>query len=194
MVDGSKKMNGWWFPSTLGFWVRTPSPCPTLRAVPWASVPTWTAWASETFRWPEHLAAQAVAVDVAVDVAAVDGFRKQGYPQILQILHFHGIFDDKAINQPFWIAQFMEPPKNCLDNPIIRSGLRQQSYDGMTEVSSPMILPGYAALNKLLGKNVYSSQARPPDGLWLDWGWWTRPQKWDWRPAHIFTKYQRVSW
>jgi len=35
-----------------------------------------------------------------------------------------------------------------------------------TEVSSPMILTGYAALNKLLGKNVYSSQARPwaPDG------------------------------
>ena len=30
-----------------------------------------------------------------------------------------------------------------------------------TEVSSPMILTGYAALNKLLGKNVYSSQARP---------------------------------
>ena len=26
-------------------------------------------------------------------------------------------------------------------------------------VSSPMILTGYAALNKLLGKNVYSSQA-----------------------------------
>lgn len=30
----------------------------------------------------------------------------------------------------------------------------------LAEVSSPMILTGYAALNKLLGKNVYSSQAQ----------------------------------
>ena len=55
----------------------------------------------------------------------------------------------------------------CLDNAIISSGLTFMKIKVTmeaalrTEVSSPMILTGYAALNKLLGKNVYSSQARP---------------------------------
>ena len=35
----------------------------------------------------------------------------------------------------------------------------RESSEYLAEVSSPMILTGYAALNKLLGKNVYSSQA-----------------------------------
>ena len=51
VIDGSFQPLGSQMGSQLGF-VRTPSPCPTLRGVPWASVPTWTAWASETFRWP----------------------------------------------------------------------------------------------------------------------------------------------
>ncbi len=39
------------------------------------------------------------------------------------------------------------------------SGQPKKQVERLAEVSSPMILTGYAALNKLLGKNVYSSQA-----------------------------------
>lgn len=55
-----------------------------------------------------------------------------------------------------WKDVFLLPaPSLCQTHPVCVN-----MYHVVRQVSSPMILTGYAALNKLLGKNVYQSQAR----------------------------------
>ena len=110
--------------------VRTPSPCPTSPVVLWASVPTWTAWVSETFRWPGSSAKELVSVDLSQQKSLLPFFF---WEQHLVIGHAFMFFF--GWNLRILVKRF--------------------------KVSSPMILTGYAALNKLLGKNVYSSQVEP---------------------------------